>query len=60
MNSFDVVVLQELLSTLNRYSSRYEDNLEAVVHFAYQEPENDPRNFAYLWVTRGPLPHNSM
>lgn len=25
----------------------------AVIKFAFQEPENDPRNFCYLWVIRG-------
>ncbi len=49
-----------LLTCVCRYSSRYEDGLEAVTHFTYQEPENDPRNFAYLWVARGPLPDSSM
>ena len=24
-----------------------------VTHFAYMEPENDPRSFVYLWVTKG-------
>ena len=38
----------------NRFSSRYDDGLMAVVKFAYQEPENDPKHYGYLWVTRGP------
>ena len=25
----------------------------AVTHFAYMEPENDPRSFVYLWVATG-------
>ena len=25
-----------------------------VTHFAFQEPENDPRPFVYVWVCRGP------
>ncbi|KAI0214217.1 Protein ELYS [Lamellibrachia satsuma] len=40
------------------YSSRFEDDLAPVSTFAYQEPENDPRYFCYLWVGRGPLPHH--
>ena len=27
-----------------------------VTHFAYMEPENDPRSFVYLWVARGRSP----
>jgi hypothetical protein len=27
-----------------------------VTHFAFQEPEDDPRKFCYLWVGRGPVP----
>eukprot|EP00731_Ephydatia_muelleri_P015547 Em0008g1267a len=29
-------------------------NPPPVTHFAYQEPENDPKSFVYLWVARGP------
>ena len=29
--------------------------MSAVTHLSFQEPENDPRNFCYLWVARGPL-----
>ena len=46
-----------LLMYSYRYSSRYEEDLAAVTHFAFQEPENDPRNYCYLWVARGPQPH---
>lgn len=28
----------------------------AVTHFAYLEPENDPRSFVYLWVATGTSP----
>ena len=28
----------------------------AVTHFAYMEPENDPRSFVYLWVATGVSP----
>jgi len=24
-----------------------------ITHMAYQEPENDPKNFCYIWVARG-------
>ena len=27
-----------------------------VTHFAYMEPENDPRSFVYLWVAREKSP----
>ncbi|XP_054719171.1 protein ELYS-like [Uloborus diversus] len=28
---------------------------QPTITFAFQEPENDPRNFCYLWIIRGPL-----
>ncbi|XP_032239652.1 protein ELYS isoform X2 [Nematostella vectensis] len=37
------------------YSSQVDQYMSAVAHFAYQEPENDPRNCTYLWVARGPM-----
>ena len=37
-----------------RYCNRSEDDLAAVTHFSYQEPENDPRNYVYIWVSQGP------
>ncbi|XP_071506406.1 protein ELYS-like [Diadema antillarum] len=30
-----------------------------VTHFAYQEPEDDPQNFCYLWVARCPQPDDA-
>lgn len=36
------------------YSSRYEENQAAVVAFTHQVPEDDPRNFCYLWVVHCP------
>ncbi|KAL7647755.1 UNVERIFIED_CONTAM: hypothetical protein RMT77_001364 [Armadillidium vulgare] len=33
-------------------ASPYEENIPPVFSFAYQEPENDPRSFVYLWVCR--------
>ncbi|KAK3603515.1 hypothetical protein CHS0354_030374 [Potamilus streckersoni] len=35
------------------YSSRLESNPKPITHVTYQEPENDPKNFCYLWVCRG-------
>ena len=31
----------------------FDDYLPAVISFAFQEPENDPRNYCYLWLIRG-------
>lgn len=36
-----------------RYSSEYESDTAPVLRFAFQEPENDPRKYCYLWVTKG-------
>lgn len=42
------------LNTFNLESSCGLDNdLLDVVSFAFQMPENDPKNFSYLWVVRG-------
>ncbi|XP_013391825.1 protein ELYS-like [Lingula anatina] len=42
------------------FSSKLDiDDVCPITHFAYQEPENDPRNFCYLWVARGPLPSDA-
>ena len=35
------------------YSSPYVSQDLPVVGFCFQEPENDPRNFVYVWVLRG-------
>ena len=35
------------------FSSKYTSEALPVVGFAFQEPENDPRNFVYIWVLRG-------
>ncbi|XP_014661686.1 PREDICTED: protein ELYS-like [Priapulus caudatus] len=37
------------------YSSQFECDLSPITKVAYQEPENDPRNYNYLWVASGPL-----
>lgn len=46
------------LSALNKplsleFSSQYVSTEMPVVDFAFQEPENDPRNFTYVWAIRG-------
>ena len=35
------------------YSSAYVNEALPVVGFCFQEPENDPRNFVYVWILRG-------
>ncbi|KAK8405675.1 hypothetical protein O3P69_001874 [Scylla paramamosain] len=41
------------LSTLTiECASPYEESMPPVLSFACQEPENDPRNFVYLWLCR--------
>ena len=35
-----------------RYTSSVEPEDLPVAFFVYQEPENDPKNFAYFWVCR--------
>ena len=32
--------------------SAYENDALPVVGFCFQEPENDPRNFVYVWILR--------
>jgi len=67
LNGHSVVVLKHPVSLLllmsdcmYRFSSRFEEDIPAVVGFAYQEPENDPRHFGYLWVVRGQAELESM
>lgn len=31
-----------------------------VTHFTFQEPENDPRSFVYIWITRNGPPAQAM
>ena len=45
---------------VSRFSSRFDEQIPAIVGFAYQEPENDPRHVGYLWVARGPTALQSM
>ncbi|RUS72601.1 hypothetical protein EGW08_019636, partial [Elysia chlorotica] len=48
--SFGCFQLWRLYNPVLDYSSRYNPDNQAVTHFLSQEPENDPRNFVYLWV----------
>ena len=57
---FDHGQLWRLNIPVLEYSSRFEDDLGPVTHFAYQEPENDPKNFCYVWVARGAMVTDSM
>ena len=41
------------ITYFHRYSSRLENDPLPVTNLAYQEPENDPKNFCYIWVARG-------
>ena len=41
------------IATSSVYSSSYEkDNSLPVTAFSFQEPENDPRNFCYIWSVK--------
>lgn len=35
------------------FSSLYSPDALPVIGFCFQEPENDPRNFVYIWALRG-------
>ncbi|XP_038076650.1 protein ELYS-like [Patiria miniata] len=52
--SFGCFQLWELSVPVLEYSSTLSKQSSPVTHFAYQEPEDDPENFSYLWVGRGP------
>ncbi|VDI54368.1 Hypothetical predicted protein [Mytilus galloprovincialis] len=51
--SFGSYQLWKLNVPVLEYSSRVEEDSGSVLHVAYQEPENDPKNFCYLWIIRG-------
>ena len=53
--SFGCFQLWKLLVPLMEFASRMEPGLLPVTHFAFQEPENDPRNFCYLWTANSAL-----
>ncbi|XP_074654588.1 protein ELYS-like [Tubulanus polymorphus] len=52
--NFGCFQMWRLNSPVLEYSSQIEDDLAPVIDFVYQEPENDPKNFVYIWVCRGP------
>ncbi|XP_052102837.1 protein ELYS-like isoform X2 [Mytilus californianus] len=51
--SFGSYQLWRLNVPVLEYSSRVEEDSGSVLNVAYQEPENDPKNFCYLWIIRG-------
>lgn len=36
-----------------RYTVSNQPQEQPIIAFAFQEPENDPRHFCYLWIIRG-------
>ncbi|XP_033641982.1 protein ELYS-like isoform X2 [Asterias rubens] len=52
--SFGCFQLWELAGPALVYSSLMSKQSSPVTHFTYQEPEDDPQYFCYLWVGRGP------
>ena len=53
--SFGSFQLYSLCPTMVVCSSPIAQDV-AITHFAYMEPENDPRSFVYLWVATGMSP----
>ncbi|XP_030843104.1 protein ELYS isoform X2 [Strongylocentrotus purpuratus] len=53
--NFGSFQLWRLADTSLEYSGPLSRHPSPVTHFAYQEPEDDPQNFCYLWVARGPV-----
>ncbi|XP_060555912.1 protein ELYS-like [Ruditapes philippinarum] len=51
--SFGCYQLWKLNIPVLEYSSRLEPDPMPVTHITYQEPENDPKNFCYIWIARG-------
>ena len=49
---FQVIIIYYLIYVQCIHESSYL-NFFPVVAFAFQEPENDPRNFTYIWAIRG-------
>ncbi|XP_021372867.1 protein ELYS-like isoform X1 [Mizuhopecten yessoensis] len=52
--NFGCFQLWKLHIPVVEYSSRLEVDAVPITHIAYQEPENDPKNFCYLWMARDP------
>ncbi|XP_062579828.1 protein ELYS-like isoform X2 [Saccostrea cucullata] len=55
--SFGCYQIWKLHVPVLEYSSRLEGEMVPITHVAYQEPENDPKNFSYIWVTRSTGDH---
>ncbi|XP_070561837.1 protein ELYS-like [Ptychodera flava] len=53
--SFGCFQLWDLIGPFLDYSSPLEKNSSSVTHFAYQEPDDDPRHFCFMWLSKGPL-----
>ncbi|BFZ23615.1 hypothetical protein BsWGS_26653 [Bradybaena similaris] len=58
--NFGSFQLWRLYNPVLDYSSRFSSHGVAVSHFVVQEPENDPRNFVYLWVGHDDLTVDSI
>ncbi|XP_077998282.1 protein ELYS-like [Glandiceps talaboti] len=53
--SFGCFQLWSLIGPILEYASPLENNSSPVTHFAYQEPDDDPRYCCYLWLSKGPV-----
>ncbi|XP_018025653.1 protein ELYS [Hyalella azteca] len=54
--NFGAFQLYNIRSMAIDCTSPYEEGVPGVISFAYQEPENDPRNCVYLWLCRSNAP----
>ncbi|KAK3099666.1 hypothetical protein FSP39_007744 [Pinctada imbricata] len=48
--SFGCYQIWKLHIPVLEYSSRLETDPVPITHIVYQEPENDPKNFSYIWT----------
>ncbi|XP_078336668.1 uncharacterized protein LOC111137601 isoform X2 [Crassostrea virginica] len=55
--SFGCYQIWKLHAPVLEYSSRLDVEMIPITHIAYQEPENDPKNFSYIWITRSTGDH---
>ncbi|XP_048731593.2 protein ELYS-like [Ostrea edulis] len=55
--SFGSYQIWKLHVPVLEYSSRLDVDMVPITHIAYQEPENDPKNFSYIWITRSTGDH---